>query len=243
MRCAVSSRAESNTSFISLRSRVAVAKAVASHKAVSSSPSASLPCRDPGSLTPRPADSQARPRAHEVLELDHAAQRLRKSAAVTLDLSGIAKGFAVDQMIAVLARFGIEHALVGLDGELRAIGQRPEGLPWAVALEKPDYEVRAPLSMLELHDGALATSGSYRHWVDLGTQRLSHTMDPARGGPVLGAAASVTVLADTCMDADAWATAFMVMGKDRAPLLADDQGLCAIFVDRDGDNLRQIYIG
>ena len=157
-----------------------------------------------------------------MLELDHAAQRLRKSAAVTLDLSGIAKGFAVDQMIAVLARFGIEHALVGLDGELRAIGQRPEGLPWAVALEKPDYEVRAPLSMLELHDGALATSGSYRHWVDLGTQRLSHTMDPARGGPVLGAAASVTVLADTCMDADAWATAFMVMGKDRAPLLADD---------------------
>ncbi|MDT8327360.1 MAG: FAD:protein FMN transferase [Roseovarius sp.] len=191
----------------------------------------------------RRALNQPRPRAHEVLELDHAARRARKSAAVTLDLSGIAKGFGVDQMIAVLARFGIEHALVGLDGELRAIGQRPEGAPWTVALEKPDYEVRAPLSMLELKDSAVATSGDYRHWVDLGTQRLSHTMDPARGGPVLGAAASVTVLADTCMDADAWATAFMVMGKDRASLLARDQGLSAIFVERDGDTLRQTYIG
>lgn len=186
---------------------------------------------------------QPRPRAHEALELDHAAQRVRKSAPLTLDLSGIAKGFGVDQMVAVLARFGIEHALVGLDGELRAIGQRPEGQPWTIALEKPDYETRAPLSILELRDSAVATSGDYRHWVDLGTQRLSHTMDPARGGPVVNAAASVTVLAETCMDADAWATAFMVMGKDRATLLASDQGLSAIFVERDGDTLRQTHIG
>ncbi len=184
-----------------------------------------------------------RPKAHEMLELDHTAQRLRKSAAGTLDLSGIAKGFGVDQMVAVLARFGIEHALVGLDGELRAIGQRPEGTPWTVALEKPDYEARAPLSILELLDSAVATSGDYRHWVDLGTQRLTHTMDPARGGPVLGAAASATVLADTCMDADAWATAFMVMGKDKAAILASDQGLSAIFVERRGETLRQTYVG
>ncbi|MDA3857628.1 MAG: FAD:protein FMN transferase [Roseovarius sp.] len=185
---------------------------------------------------------QPRPKAHEALELDHATQRVRKSAAVTLDLSGIAKGFGVDQMVAVLARFGIEHALVGLDGDLRAIGQRPEGKPWTVALEKPDYEVRAPLSIIELHDSAVATSGDYRHWVDLGTQRLSHTMDPARGGPVVGAAASVTVLAETCMDADAWATAFMVMGKERARPLARDHGLSAIFIDRDSATFRQTHI-
>jgi len=186
---------------------------------------------------------QPRPQAHEALELDHATQRVRKCAPLTLDLSGIAKGFGVDQMVAVLARFGIEHALVGLDGELRAIGQRPEGKPWTVALEKPDYEARAPLSILELRDSALATSGDYRHWVDLGTQRLSHTMDPSRGGPVLGAAASVTVLAETCMDADAWATAFMVMGKERAKSLARNHGLSAIFVERDGATFRQTHIG
>lgn len=191
----------------------------------------------------RRALNQPRFRAHQVIELDQKAERFCKWAPVTLDLSGIAKGFGVDQMVAVLARFGIEHALVGLDGELRAIGQRPEGTPWTVALEKPDYEVRAPLSMLELRDSAVATSGDYRHWVDLGTQRLSHTMDPARGGPVLGAAASVTVLAATCMDADAWATAFMVMGKDKAALVASDQGLSAIFVERRGETLRQTYVG
>ena len=184
-----------------------------------------------------------RSRAHDALELDQATQRVRKSAPLTLDLSGIAKGFGVDQMVAVLARFGIEHALVGLDGDLRAIGQRPEGKPWTVALEKPDYEVRAPLSIIELHDSAVATSGDYRHWVDLGTQRLSHTMDPARGGPVVGAAASVTVLARTCMDADAWATAFMVMGRRRATPLAEDHRLSAIFIDRDGDRFRQTYVG
>lgn len=186
---------------------------------------------------------QPRPKAHEALELDHATQRVRKCAPLTLDLSGIAKGFGVDQMVAVLARFGIEHALVGLDGDLRAIGQRPEGAPWTVALEKPDYEVRTPLSIIELHDSAVATSGDYRHWVDLGTQRLSHTMDPARGGPVLGAAASVTVLAETCMDADAWATAFMVMGRRKATPLARDHELSAIFIDRDGATFRQTHIG
>ncbi len=186
---------------------------------------------------------QPRHRAHEALELDQATQRVRKTALITLDLSGIAKGFAVDQMVAVLARFGIKSALVGLDGELRAIGQRPEGQPWTIALEKPDYEARAPLSILELETCAVATSGDYRHWVDLGTQRLSHTMDPARGGPLVNAAASVTVLAKTCIDADAWATAFMVMGKRKATLLAEEHGVSAIFIDRDGETFRQTHIG
>jgi FAD:protein FMN transferase len=86
---------------------------------------------------------QGRPPAHDVLELDAARCRARKHGNLQLDLSGIAKGYGVDRMMAVIERFGIESALVSLDGELRAKGARADGRPWTVAIEKPDYEMRA----------------------------------------------------------------------------------------------------
>ena len=183
------------------------------------------------------------PVTHEVLDLESGTLRVRKRAPVTLDLSGIAKGYAVDRMMAALDCFGISNALVGLDGEMRARGLRPDGKPWTIALERPDFEARTALSILELKDCAVATSGDYRHWIDVGGQRLSHTMDPARGGPVVGSPASVTVLAETCMDADAWATALMTLGSQNGENLAQRLGLNAIFIDREGETLRESRIG
>ncbi len=191
----------------------------------------------------RTALSKSRPSTHEVLELDQAAPRIRKLAPITLDLSGIAKGYAVDQMMAVLEQFAIKDALVGLDGEMRACGRRSDGRPWTVALERPDFGTRTPLSILELADCAVATSGDYRHWIDVGGQRLSHTMDPKRGGPVMGSPASVTVLAETCMVADAWATALMALGSQRGKHLAQRLGLSAIFIDREGETLHESRVG
>lgn len=191
----------------------------------------------------RAALGHARPMAHEILDLDRESLHVRKQTPITLDLSGIAKGYAVDRMMAALGHFGITDALVGLDGEIRARGRRSDGKPWTIALEQPDYEKRAALSILELKDCAVATSGDYRHWVDVGGQRLSHTMDPARGGPVVGPPASVTVLAENCMDADAWATAFMILGSQNGKNLALRLGLSAIFIDRDGETLRQSRVG
>ena len=185
---------------------------------------------------------RARPAAHEVLDLERVALRVRKQAPITLDLSGIAKGYAADQMMAVLGRYGIANALVGLDGEMRARGLRPDGRPWAIALERPDYEKRAALSILELEDGAVATSGDYRHWVDIGGRRFSHTMDPARGEPLAGTLASVTVLAESCMDADAWATALMVLGVQRGVEVAQNFCLNAIFIERTNQGLRQTRV-
>ncbi|MCC3305092.1 FAD:protein FMN transferase [Sneathiella sp. HT1-7] len=191
----------------------------------------------------RAALGHARPMAHEILDLDRESLHVRKQTPITLDLSGIAKGYAVDRMMAALSHFGITDALVGLDGEIRARGQRPDGKPWTIALERPDFEARAALSILELKDCAVATSGDYRHWVDVGGKRLSHTMDPARGGPVMGSPASVTVLAENCMDADAWATAFMILGSRNGKNLAQRLGLSAIFIDRDGETLRESRVG
>lgn len=186
---------------------------------------------------------KARLPVHEVLELDAAALKVRKHAPLTLDLSGIAKGYGVDRLLAVLKRFGIRAALVGIDGEMRANGLRPDGHPWTVAVERPDYETRAPLAILELSDCAVATSGNYRHWVEVGARRLSHTMDPARGGPLMASPASVTVLAETCMVADAWATALMVKGGLEGAKIARRLKLDALFVEREGDELRQTRVG
>ena len=183
------------------------------------------------------------PPTHTVLELDVPGSRVRKHAQFTLDLSGIAKGFAVDEMMRTVEAFGISNALVGLDGELKARGAKADGTPWRVAVERPDYELRGPLGVIELRDAAVATSGDYRHWIDLGRKRLSHTMDRSRGGPIDNEIASVSVVAASCMDADAWATAFMVLGPVQGKALAQKQGLNALFIQRGDETFVEIPIG
>ncbi|WP_281414486.1 FAD:protein FMN transferase [Rhizobium sp. ARZ01] len=180
---------------------------------------------------------------HDVLELDQPRGRARKHAAISLDLSGIAKGFAVDEMMRTVEAFGVSAALVSLDGEVKACGATADGTPWLVAVEKPDFETRSPLGVIALRDAAVATSGDYRHWVDVGEKRLSHTMDRMRGGPADNGTASVSVITESCMDADAWATALMVLGSAAGKELALRQGLDALFVQRSGDELTRIQVG
>lgn len=174
--------------------------------------------------------AQRRP-AHELLELD--GQRVCKRGAITLDLNGIAKGYGVDRLAESLRSFGIAAGLVGIDGEMRAIGLRPDGQAWTIAVEAPDPDCRKPHSMLSLQDAAVATSGDYRHWVTVQGRRLSHTMDPRRGAPLMSSPASVTVIANTCAEADAWATALMVAGPQAGAAVAAQQGLSALFLLRD----------
>lgn len=183
------------------------------------------------------------PPTHTVLELDVPGRRARKHARFALDLSGIAKGFAVDEMMRTVKAFGISNGLVGLDGELEASGMKPDGTPWRIAVEKPDYELRSPLGAIELNDAAVATSGDYRHWIEVGGTRLSHTMDRSRGGPIDNAIASVSVVALNCTEADAWSTALMVLGPTEGLALAGKFGLDALLVERSGGSLRQIGIG
>ncbi|ETD83837.1 thiamine biosynthesis lipoprotein ApbE [Rhodobacter capsulatus YW2] len=192
---------------------------------------------------PVPADeaairaAMAKPRrpSFEVLELDPARGRARKHAEMSLDLCGIAKGYGVDRLIAAARVAGITCALAAIDGELRAIGKPPGDRGWAVALERPDFGHRAIHAMFELTDLAIATSGDYRHWVRVGDRHLAHTMDPARGAPLIGGPASVTVLAESCIRADALASACMVLGESRGRALAARLGaelICLTAADR-----------
>lgn len=171
--------------------------------------------------------------AHEVLET--CGVHVRKAAPIALDLNGIAKGYGVDRLAETLREHGIGNALVGIDGEMRAMGLRPDGAAWTIAIEAPDAARRSPHSILALEDAAVATSGDYRHHVEVQGRRLSHTMDPRRGAPLIASPASVTVVTRTCAEADGWATAFMVLGPDAGAALASRLGLDALFLLRDDD--------
>ncbi|RYE41062.1 MAG: FAD:protein FMN transferase [Hyphomicrobiales bacterium] len=179
----------------------------------------------------------------QVLEIDLPGRRVRKHACVALDLCGIAKGFGVDELARVLARHGIGAWLVGIDGEMRMRGGKPDGSPWAIALEAPGDERRAAMGVLELDDAAIATSGDYRHWREVDGARISHTMDPRTGAPLRGAVASVTVIAPTCADADAYATALMVLGEHAGCEHARQHALDALFVMREGNGFRALGTG
>ena len=181
--------------------------------------------------------------AHLALEVDATSGLVRKNAPLALDLNGVAKGYGVDRLTETLGVFGIDAGLVGIDGEMRALGLRPDGQAWSIAVEAPDPDRRAPHSILAIQDAAVATSGDYRHWVEVQGRRLSHTMDPHRGAPVLASPASVTVVAQTCAEADAWATALMVKGSLEGGELARRSGLSALFIDREGDHLRETRVG
>jgi len=176
------------------------------------------------------------------LELQPRRHRLRKRAKLRLDLNGIAKGFGVDELARALEASGIRDYLVGIDGEMRARGSKPAGQPWTVALEKPLRGVRQVIGVMELSNAAIATSGDYRRWVEIAGQSYAHTLDPATGAPLDNRLASVSVVAANCMLADAWATALLVLGEVEGPRLAQERGMDALFVIRDGAQLREVSI-
>lgn len=172
--------------------------------------------------------------ALDALGLDQARGRACRSAHFRLDLSGIAKGYGVDEMARVMNSFGISAWLVGIDGEMRARGTKPDGSLWAVAHERPDRHIREAMGVIELQDMAVATSGNYRHGRDVGGKWVSHTMNPRTNAPLENAVASVTVLAPTCMAADAWTTAFMIAGPELGLDQARAMKMDVIFVLDDG---------
>ncbi len=166
--------------------------------------------------------------------LDAPARKVLQPGGVQLDLSSVAKGYAVDQLAMSLEAQGIHNYLVEVGGELRGGGVKPNGEPWFVALEGvPGAEGEAPL--VALHGLAVATSGDYRRFFDYRGRRASHTLDPRTGYPIHNGVASVTVIHPECMAADALSTALSVLGPVDGMALAEQLGLAARFlVRRDG---------
>lgn len=152
----------------------------------------------------------------QLVEARHDPPALRKLRPdVELDLSGIAKGYAVDEVARRLDQQGLTAYLVEIGGELRARGRKPDGTAWRIGIETPLAEQRRIGRTLELTDVALATSGDYRLFREGAHGRWSHLIDPRSGQPVTQSLVSVTVLGESCQDCDALATALMVLGPER----------------------------
>jgi len=165
---------------------------------------------------------------------------LRKSRGdVEIDLSAIAKGYAVDQVADHLESASVSDFLVEIGGEMRARGRNPHGSPWRVGIERPDPGPRSVHRVLLLQDAALATSGDYRNFFEAEGRWFSHTIDPRTGRPVTHELASVSVVDVTSMRADALATGLTVMGPAAGRALAQREGLAVLFILRAGPGFRE----
>jgi thiamine biosynthesis lipoprotein len=166
-------------------------------------------------------------------------QTISKAAPIRLDLSAVAKGYAVDQIADLLEILALPDYLVEVGGEMRLGGSNPKGQPWRIAVELPAMMPQAQ-RVIEAYDVAIATSGDYRNYFEKDGVRYSHTIDPRTGRPIRHSLASVTVVGKTCAEADAWATALMVMGEEQGMLLADHLGLAIYMLVKDGEDFRAI---
>jgi len=178
---------------------------------------------------------------YESIEVNVATNTVRKHNSDTrLDLSGIAKGYAVDRVASLLDSYGHNNYLIEVGGELKARGRKPDGSLWKVAIERPVAGRREAFRALQLNDQAIATSGDYRNFFAAGGQRFSHSIDPRTGQPVKHDLASVSIVATSTMTADALSTAMMVLGPDDAMAFARQYQIAAHMILKSGTALKEV---
>jgi thiamine biosynthesis lipoprotein len=163
----------------------------------------------------------------------------KQKKGVMLDMNAIAQGYAVDVLSEFLESEGISDYLVEIGGEVRTLGNNPRGTGWRIGIDKPVEGLQIPGAALEavveISGRSLATSGNYRRFYEKDGLKYSHTINPKTGYPVSHGLLSATVLADDCMHADAYATAFMVMGYPRTvEFLEQNPGMEAFLIYNDG---------
>ena len=177
------------------------------------------------------------------LTLDPEAGTLSKSAAqVGINLSAIAKGFGIDAVAAKLKALGIDSYMVEIGGDLVAAGTNEKGEAWKIGIEKPEPGDQSVELVVALENRGLATSGDYRNFVEHEGVRYSHIIDPTTGRPITHRTTSVSVVADNAMMADAWATAMLVLGREKGLEIAEANDLAVYFISRDGTDAQTPYV-
>ena len=162
-------------------------------------------------------------------------EKLDSSAGV--DLGGIAKGYAIDLAVKAMKQAGAIGGIVNVGGDVRCFGRKADGGKWHIAIKDP-FRKDAVLTTLALAEGAVCTSGNYRRYRTIGTRQFSHIVDPRTARPA-EASASVTVVAPTATQADAWATALSVLGEDGLFLLPG-KGIEAMLVIGTAENFKVV---
>ena len=164
-----------------------------------------------------------------------------------LDGSAIAKGFACDIVADYLRKKGCQNFMVEIGGEVVASGKNNKGRTWSIGISKPDdnefLSNQNLKAIVQLPERALATSGNYRNYYIENGKKYAHTIDPKTGYPVEHSLLSTTVLADNCMTADAYATAFMVLGLEKSITLSKQVPEIEVyFIYADEDGSYQSYV-
>ncbi len=192
----------------------------------------------PELVTPPSQVALAKARARvgmDKVKLDEQAHTVTRPAdGIYIDLSAIAKGYAVDQIGEALEGLGYPHYLVEIGGEVRARGLNREAQSWTVGVEQPDGGVQDVAERLTLVDVSIATSGNYRNVRLVDGKTVTHILDARSGEPVSHGLGSVSVLHPSCMTADALATALYVLGPQEGHSLAQREGIAALFLTRSG---------
>ena len=176
-----------------------------------------------------------RGRGWQWLQVNIKTMQIFQPGGMELDLSAVAKGFAVDEVSRFLRGAGVRHHLVDIGGELRGAGMKPDGQPWWVDVQLPPGVAGIPPTRIALHGLSVATSGDYLQGFAVDGRRYSHCIDPRTGSPVDNGVCSVTVLHEDCMLADAWSTALMVLGVEAGAAVAESEQIAAQWLVRAGD--------
>ncbi len=167
---------------------------------------------------------------HQHLRIE--GQQLCKSAAVHLDFNSIAAGYTVDLIGARLGELAVSSYLLDVTGEIRAVGRKPDGSPWRIAIEAPRDDQQVAQKVLNLDGLGVSTSGDYRNYFERDGQRYSHTLDPQTGAPISHRLAAVTVVDASTQRADGLSTLLMVLGPERGYAYAEQASIAAFFVTR-----------
>ena len=176
----------------------------------------------------------------DALVLHPDTHEVEKHKDLYIDLSGIAKGFGVDKVAEALEALGIHRYLVEVGGEIRAGDDKSPGQPWRVAVEKPVSQLREVEQVINVNNLAMATSGNYRNYFEENGHRYSHEIDPRTGKPIAHNLASASVVATDCADADAWATAMMVLGPKEGMEVANANNLPVYMLVKEGDGFKPL---
>lgn len=166
-------------------------------------------------------------------------QYLQKSIPdLYVDLSTVGEGYAADHLARLMTEEGISRYLVSVGGALVSRGMNADGQPWRVAIQKPTDRENAVQAIVDINGHGISTSGSYRNYYELDGKRISHVIDPQTGRPITHKLVSVTVIAPTALEADAWDTGLMVLGTEKAQQVVREQGLAVYMIVKEGEGFK-----
>ena len=180
-------------------------------------------------------DAQALARAMRRVGYEHLrieGELLCKDAPVQVDFNSIAAGYAVDRISARLTELGVDSFLAEATGELKAVGKKPDGSPWRIALEEPRDDRQVAQRIIAIDGYGVSTSGDYRHYFEQDGRRYSHTLDARTGAPITHRLAAVTVIHAAALMADGLSTLLMILGPEQGLAYAQRHAIAAVFVVR-----------